>query len=382
MRHAVIVGAGIGGLAAALALHRTGWQVTVLERASELGPVGAGLTLWPNAMRVLDELGIGDAVRARSVQLGANGVLREPSGRQVLRASDESRNASEVNDVRALHRADLHAVLVGALPADLVRTGVAVTGIDESGVVAGDEHIAADLVVAADGVDSVVRRALWPDRAVRYAGYTAWRGVTKPGVVTVSGVGETWGRGSRFGIVQLGGDRVYWFAVANAPRDVRYADEWGEVRKRFGSWHDPIPALLDATPRDGVLHHDILDLEPLPSFVHGRVALLGDAAHAMTPDVGQGGCQAIEDAIVLAACVAGETDLSAALARYDRERRPRTQSIAKLARRIGRFAQLDGRVSAPLRILAIRFTPEKLTLRSIEQITRWTPPPLPSNPRS
>lgn len=379
MRCVVIVGAGIGGLAAALALHRTGWQVTVLERSSELGPVGAGLTLWPNAMRVLDELGIGDAVRARSVKLGASGVLREPSGRVVLRASGEEASGREVNDVRALHRADLHSVLIDALPADVVRTGVAVTGVDENGVVAGEEHVPADLVVAADGVDSVVRGRLWPDRAVRYAGYTAWRGVTKPGAVTVDGVGETWGRGSRFGIVELGGDRFYWFAVANTPRDVRYADEWGEVRRRFGSWHDPIPALLEATPRDGVLHHDILDLEPLPSFVHGRVALLGDAAHAMTPDVGQGGCQAIEDAIVLAAYVAGDSDLTAALARYDRERRSRTQSIAKLARRIGRFAQLDGPVSARLRILAVRFTPEKLALRSIERITRWTPPTLPSN---
>jgi 2-polyprenyl-6-methoxyphenol hydroxylase-like FAD-dependent oxidoreductase len=372
-RAAVVVGGGIAGLAAAVALRRTGWAVTVLERAPELGTVGAGLTLWPNAMRALDVLGVGDAVRARSVPAGDNGGLRDPSGRLVVRSTEQV-----MTDLRALHRAELHAVLAEALPAGIVRTGCAVDSVAPDGAVliGGTERMAADLVVGADGLDSAVRRARWPNQP-RYRGYTAWRGVTPPGTVSIGGeLGETWGRGTRFGIVGLSADRVYWFAVANAGPGIRYEDERAEVRRRFGSWHDPIPALLAATPPGAVLHHDILDLAPLTSYVDGRVVLIGDAAHAMTPDVGQGGCQALEDAVVLAARVSAG-DLDAGLARYDAERRPRTQSIARLARRIGRFAQADGALTVPLRTQLLRLAPERLSMRALDRITRWTPPPLP-----
>jgi 2-polyprenyl-6-methoxyphenol hydroxylase-like FAD-dependent oxidoreductase len=377
MRQAVVVGAGIGGLAAALALHRTGWDVTVLERAPELGAVGAGLTLWPNAMRALDVLQLGDAVRDRSVRIGASGGLRDPGGRLVVRTAGITEQV--MTDLRALHRADLHAVLIDALPAGMVRTGCRVDSVGADIVLADGERVTADLIVGADGVDSAVRRAFWPDRP-RYRGYTAWRGVTPPGAVRIDGgVGETWGRGTRFGIVGLNGDRTYWFAVANAEPGVRYDDEWAEVRRRFGSWHDPIPTLLDATPRQEVLHHDIVDLPPLKSYVDGRVVLLGDAAHAMTPDVGQGGCQALEDAVVLAAWVAAgdsAAGLDAGLARYDAERRPRTQSIARLARRIGRFAQTDNALLVPLRTQLLRLAPAHAAERTLDRITRWTPPPL------
>jgi 2-polyprenyl-6-methoxyphenol hydroxylase-like FAD-dependent oxidoreductase len=184
----------------------------------------------------------------------------------------------------------------------------------------------------------------------RYAGYTSWRGVT-PVPVDVAGVaGETWGPGHRFGILPLRDGRVYWFAVANLPPDAQL-DGHAEVLRRFGGWHLPIPALLAATAPETVLSLDIYDLTlPLPAFVVGRVALLGDAAHAMTPDVGQGAGQAIEDAVVLAAALT-RGSMSEALVRYDAERRKRTQQILKAARRTGRFAQTQGTVGVAVRTL-------------------------------
>ncbi|MCW3840359.1 FAD-dependent monooxygenase [Micromonospora yasonensis] len=195
-------------------------------------------------------------------------------------------------------------------------------------------RIRADLVVGADGIRSTVRRLLWPDAAgpVRI-GVTAWRGVTPAWDEDII-VAISWDRGAEFGMVPLADGRVYWFAAVNTEPADSAVDELAQVRARFGSWHDPIPALISAT--DTVLRDDLACLdEPLTTYVKGRVALLGDAAHAMTPNLGQGANQALEDAVVLAA-VADRPD---GLAAYDRQRRPRSQRVAKASRTIGRFGQ-------------------------------------------
>jgi 2-polyprenyl-6-methoxyphenol hydroxylase-like FAD-dependent oxidoreductase len=276
-------------------------------------------------------------------------------------------------------------VLRSFLADGVLRTGAEVTdaGAAEGGdgavvTLAGGARLAADVVVAADGLRSTVRAALWPDHpGPRYAGYTSWRAVTAEPVAGIEYGGETWGRGERFGILPLRDGRVYWFAAANVPPGESDAPD-AEVRRRFGGWHDPIPRLLDATPPGDVLHLDIHDLHlPLPPFTRGRVALLGDAAHAMTPDVGQGACQAVEDAVTLAAALAGEPDVPRALSVYDDQRRPRTQSIVKAAKRAGRLAQADGAVTVALRDLMMRMVPPSASLRMVERITAWTPPPLP-----
>jgi 2-polyprenyl-6-methoxyphenol hydroxylase-like FAD-dependent oxidoreductase len=358
-RRAVVVGAGIGGLAAALALGRSGWRVEVRERAAHLQPVGAGLSLWPNAVRALDALGVGAAVRALAVPLG-EGAIRRPDGRVLTRADTSGYPARYGAPLVGVHRADLHEVLRGALgPRVDLRLDAVVERV---------EDLDAELVVAADGVDSRLRRAVvGHGYAARPAGYTAWRAVVRwTGVLP--GSGEMWGRGERTGWLPLAGDRMYWFATATARRGDRFpGGELAELRRRFAAWHDPVPALLAATPLEAVVRHDVVDLRPdLPTFVRGRVALLGDAAHAMTPDLGQGAAQALEDAVVLAAVLA-DAEVAAGLAAYDAARRPRTQAIARQARRVGRVAQLSGR-AAPLRDLAMRLIPPAATARTLDPI--------------
>jgi len=379
MRHALVVGGGIGGVTAAIALGRVGWQVSVLERAASISDVGSGITLFPNAVRALDALGAGDAIRAAGAPPPAAGMQR-PDGTVVVDVSE----VPSVGGIVALHRADLHRTLRSFLADGVLRTGVEVTSVaTEAGTAtvttADGGTLTADLVVAADGLRSTARAALWPEHAgPRYAGYTSWRAVTAEPVENVEYGGETWGRGLRFGILPLRDGRVYWFAVANAPAGAEAPDPHAEVVARFGGWHDPIPRLLAATPPGDVLHLDIHDLYlPLPPFARGRVALLGDAAHAMTPDVGQGACQAIEDAVTLASALAGEPDVPRALAAYDAQRRPRTESVVKAARRTGRLAQADGAVVVALRGLLMRVVPPSASLRMVERITAWTPPPLP-----
>ncbi|MEV4532609.1 FAD-dependent monooxygenase [Asanoa sp. NPDC049518] len=373
MATAVVVGAGIGGLSAAIGLRRRGWEVTVLERAARIAPVGAGITLLANGMRGLDALGVGDAVRAEG-QIEASGGLRTPDGRWLSQIDGADLARVLGTSAVGIHRATLHRVLLDALP-----EGTVVTGAEVHDVVSGPrprvDGREADLVVAADGIDSAVRRRLWPTvPSPAYAGTTAWRGVTAepwrgPLVVAI-----TWGPGAEFGMVPLGDGRVYWFGAVNAPRDTHYDDELAQVRARFGDWHDPIPALMAAT--DTVRRDDLRYLRtPVPSYVRGGVALLGDAAHAMTPNLGQGANQAIEDAVVLAAYCDPAGDLGAGLAAYDTARRPRSQQVARAAYQMGRFGQqLHNPVAVALRNAVIRFTPPKASLRSMARFASWTPP--------
>ncbi|MER6975093.1 FAD-dependent oxidoreductase [Nocardioides sp. NPDC000445] len=333
-RSALVVGAGIGGLTTALALSRVGWQVTVLERAPELGEVGAGLSIWPRAWKILDDLGVADRLvdgTRPAIQAG----LRRPDGRWLAKVGVDAAERTPV----MVHRARLHEALVSELETRdgiEVRTGVTVTSLAEL-----DD---ADVVVAADGIRSTIRKELHQREDVRYAGYTAYRGVTAepvPGDASTTG-GETWGTGVRVGYAPLVDGRTYWFVTANRPAGETGGDHHADVTALVGDWHEPIPQLLAATPPSAVLRGDICDLRlPLKRFDHGRVVLLGDAAHATTPNLGQGACAAIEDAAVLAAQLAGHARVESALVAYDRTRRPATSRLVRASRLVGVLGQVE-----------------------------------------
>jgi 2-polyprenyl-6-methoxyphenol hydroxylase-like FAD-dependent oxidoreductase len=379
MGHAVVVGGGIGGLAAAVGLHRAGWRVTVLEQADRFGEIGAGITLWPNAVRALDALGVGERIGAVGTAQRAGG-LRTDTGRWLNRWDGTVIERMLGRPMVAVHRARLHEVLSAALPGESLRCGVRVLRAgpdgaveDDGGPVHGVEP--ADLIVGADGIDSRVRAQHWPDHpGAVHSGATAWRAICEPTVPT--DIAVSWGRGAEFGIVPLVDGRIYWYASLRAPAGTRHDDERAYVRARFGSWHAPIAELVDATPADAVLHHDLRHLAtPLPSYVAGRVVLLGDAAHAMTPHLGQGGCQALEDAAVLADAVTRHPDVPTALAHYDAQRRSRSQSVARRSYRTGRFtSHLAGPLAVAVRNTAVRLVPSGLSLRSMAGIANWTPP--------
>jgi 2-polyprenyl-6-methoxyphenol hydroxylase-like FAD-dependent oxidoreductase len=358
----IVVGGGIGGLCAAIALRRAGHDVTVLERTGRLEAAGAGITLFTNAMRALEELEIRAAVAGRAATARRVAILR----------SDGRELASTPRDLFegavAIHRSDLQAVLGEA--AGEVRLATEVVDVDDSVVRLTDgTEERGDLVIGADGVHSTVRRRLWPEAAPRFAGYTAWRGVTEfavePGRLT-----ESWGSGERFGLVDLGGGRTYWFATKNAPEGER--DEPGgrreELLRRFAAWHDPIRALLETVEESTILRNDVYYLDPVPQWSRGRIALLGDAAHATTPGIGQGAAQAIEDAVVLARCLAEREAVPQALAEYEAKRRPRATRVLKMSRRADKGGQLEGRIACGLRNAIVRLMPASVQRRQLKPI--------------
>lgn len=330
----MVVGAGIGGLASAVGLRRAGWDVTVLERTARLGEVGAGLSLWSNALSASQWLELAEPIRARGTMTDGGG-LRTSSGRWLLRSPAVQPREKPPVSLLMVHRADLHRELLAGLAEDVVRTGGTVTGLEIGSAQApatvayaddaGEHQLDAEVVVGADGLRSPVRQRLWPDTPPpAYTGMTAWRGVTDEPFQLTEG-SQSWGRGESVGLTTLIDGRVHWYATTQLSAGTHFPDDHSEALRRFGGWHHPIADVITATRPRAVLRHDLYALpRPLPRFSQGRVALLGDAAHAMTPHLGPGACMALEEAVVLAA------ELSA---QWSAQRCSATTSNAGLARR-------------------------------------------------
>ncbi|MDR6868002.1 2-polyprenyl-6-methoxyphenol hydroxylase-like FAD-dependent oxidoreductase [Microbacterium resistens] len=380
-----IVGAGIGGLCAAAGLQRSGAEVAVFEQSPGIRPGGSGLTVFGNGLTALDSIGRGEAFRA--VTTAEAGVLRggqrRPDGSWL-----STFPADELTGLRVVERVRLHELLASAISPDAFRLGHRVIEAAQDGrvtTIAADgarREEPFDLVVGADGLRSAIR-ASWPqDPGTVYAGYSAWRGITERPVDLRGEAGETWGVGRRFGVAPLPDGRVYWFAVLSVRQGHRFDDHAETLNELFGHWHRPIPELIAATPPSAIQYHPIEELAGrLPSFVRGRTVLLGDAAHAMTPNLGQGGGQAMEDAATLtallspfAAAAPDAAELKVALRRYDELRVSRSQRVARRSRAVGRLAHVPGRTLSSVRDLVVRATPASALRRQLAWLQDWTPP--------
>jgi len=375
---ATVIGAGIGGLTTAIALRQVGVETKVFEQAGELREIGAGITLWANAMKALRKLGTADAVLAAGAPV-KGGEVRSWRG-EVLYEAPAGALEKRYGVSVGLHRADLQTALLSALPDDAVRLDASCEGFrqDEFGVTAlfadgWEEH--GDLLVGADGLNSTIRAQLFSDERPVYAGYTAWRGVVEAGDDLLwDGMGfESWGRGARFGLLNMGWGRLYWFATANAPEGGEYAaGRKEEVLRRFGRWHEPLPTVIRATEESAILRHDVYDREPIKRWGEGRVTLLGDAAHPMTPNLGQGACQAIEDAIVLARCLREEEgDTASALRLYEARRADRTGFVVRRSRLVGKIGQLENPFLCRLRDALTKAAPLRAQLRQLDAIVGY-----------
>jgi 2-polyprenyl-6-methoxyphenol hydroxylase-like FAD-dependent oxidoreductase len=366
-----IVGGGIGGVAAAVALHRAGIQATVYERANELREVGAGMMLWPNATRILKELGLLEKVAA----------LSGPSQHFLVR----SRTGTILMDIGLGHfdvpalctpRSDLLDALISALPAERVRLGhdyryferqKSSVGIHFANGIS-TEH---DFLIGADGIRSRVRSQLLGIREPIYRGYTVWRGLARlTGAGSKGSNSETWGRGQRFGILSTGGDRFTWYATANTDPDHVDSHEGRqhELLRMFAGWHEPVESLIAATEECAILKNGAYDLPPLKRWGQGRVMLLGDAAHPCTPNLGLGGCMALEDALVLAKSFCREATPELALRRYESLRRRRTRHVQQRSLLMGNIGQWENRLVTGGRQIVTSILPARIFERNLRRI--------------
>jgi 2-polyprenyl-6-methoxyphenol hydroxylase-like FAD-dependent oxidoreductase len=400
MRSAVVIGAGVGGLAAAGALARTGWQVTLLERGDRLRGDNAALLIWPNGVRALQALDLGAGLGAIASPAPSRGI-RRPTGQWLVQPDDTGGYDADASVV--VHREDLHDTLVAGLGEKIdIRTGVQVRTVrcvpgEQPSVGDGKNTWQADLVVAADGVDSVVRRRLAPESSAVAAGCAAWRAVIPwyraPKLPDATGNGgETLGAGHRFRYALLG-ERgsagtstrggIYWAAtVPGASRPEPPAMQLSLLRRWFAGWHAPIGDLLAATEPGDLIQHPVAELRPMPrAFAFpvgpGGFVLLGDAAHAMSHHLSQGACLALEDAATLQAllheAIPGRT-LAAGLEEYTHVRRPRLVRILRQSRRVGAVYSANSTLVVRARDAALGLTPNRLLGRASATVRQWRPP--------
>ncbi len=363
MKKVLVIGAGIGGLTSALALKQLGFEVEVFERAAELKEVGAGIGLSASAMRVLKHLGVMEAV----VQRGA--VIKwaasyAANGKALGRMRMDGTDTPSV----CLHRADLQEVLFRAAPAGKVHLGREFVRLEvkPDGVTAcfaDGSSASGDCLVGVDGLRSRVRAEMIGGAAPVYRGYQCWRGFISESAlrdarceVPKDILSETFGRGLRVGIVPLGRRGAAWWCTANEPETATDEPEGAKSKllKYFSGWHAPVPQLFAATDPKTIIKTGIYDREPSRRWGDGPWTLLGDAAHPTTPNMGQGGCMAIEDAAVLARCLANDARADAALRSYERMRYARTARITRISRYYGVMAQWQNPMMAWLRNVLLR----------------------------
>lgn len=370
----IIIGGGIAGLTTAIALRQAGVEVEVHEAAPELKPVGAGISLSINAMRVYRRLGLHEAIAA----MGAPAHhLRACDHKQRVINETDGRKYAEQYGVGfvLIHRARLQDTLMAALPEGIVHTGRRLAHFEDNGTSVEahfeDGHVATgDFLIGADGIHSATRRQLFPGAKLRYSGQTCWRGITQFSLTSdASNIQfEAWGGEYRFGCTPIGFGEVYWFAVQAAPAGGKDGSKQlnEELAGKFAHFASPVPELLHATDPSHIIRNDLYDLEPMPRWHHGRALLIGDAAHATTPNMGQGGCQAAEDAHYLRKLFVKGLPLPELFMEFERIRRPKVDWVVNNSWRFGKMAHW--RYGKGLRNALLRMMPKSVTDKQLSRV--------------
>lgn len=369
-----------------MALARKGLDAEIYEQAPELKEAGAGVGLWGNAFRALSAIGLADDVTRLAGGTAGSGI-RRPDGAWLLYHSREVMQERWGAGFASVHRAELHRLLASQLDRPAIHLNARCTAVCGTGRVvrarfADGREVEADVLIGADGAHSVTRAALLGPAPIRYRGYTTVGALTPAGSVPLPRDGsETWGRGVRFGVAPTSGERVVWYAVWKAPAGTA-AISTEHLLRLFGSWHEPVRAVIEATPPDTTVRKDVYDRLPARTWTRGRVALIGDAIHLMTPDLGQGACQAMVDAVTLAGCLAQRGSLPAALASYQRQRWRNAAFTTLLARAFGTMGQLDQHLTCGARDALIQAMPLSVQLRQLDLVVGRPPARQTAKPRT
>jgi 2-polyprenyl-6-methoxyphenol hydroxylase-like FAD-dependent oxidoreductase len=388
-----IIGGGIGGLTTAIALRRFGFEPEVFEQAPILLDVGAAIALWPNATRVLTHLGLTEQVLSLSGEMTEICWMDQTGGLINRVTLSEISNAD--SPAIALHRADLQSTLLKAIPQNTIHLAHSLVNFEQTknevvAHFANGQSITADILIGADGIHSHVRSHLLNDPEPIYRGYTVWRGVSPINFNSIQPrtAIELHGRGQRFGIGPVGAGKIGWWASLNAANTSLKANErrgdqrtfrkgetflpdrrhdtQRELLRLFDGWHRPVIQLIEQTASSSILKTGAFDRRPSKKWGEGRITLLGDAIHPTTPNLGQGGCMAIEDAMVLARCIRDHGADEQALRRYEELRYRRTTRITRYSRFYGSIGQWSNVWARAVRRSTFSLVPESVARRLMQ----------------
>ncbi len=366
MKKVLVIGGGIGGATLTLALQKIGVEAEMYERAPELKEVGAGIALWNAPFRALERLGVGDKIRQCAMPLRF-GMFGFASGDIFRRMDLEKVLGAEYSENFILHRADLHSAILGGIVANTVHTDHECERIEQNsgGVKAifkNGKTAIGDILIGADGFHSVVRKTLFGESAARYSGQTCFRGIADVAALHPQVLAEIHGTGQRFGIAPINARRVYWFAAMNAPHGEKDEPENRRdfLMEKYKDWAFGIPDMIAATPNN-ILRNDLIDYEPLKTWTKGRITLLGDAAHPMLPNLGQGACTAIEDGFILARQINQKGVNTTSLIAYEAERIGRTTRIVNQSWQFGVPLVWTNPAVVRLRNMLFKYAPKSMT---------------------
>jgi len=372
----IIAGGGICGLTMAIILEKKGYEVAIYEAAAEIKAIGAGLVLSTNAIKALKAIGIADAVLTKANLLDNFDIVLANGDK--LMATDAKKLSQRYDSIgnATIHRADLHQTLLSLLKGKVEfytnKRGESIVQ-DEKGVTLNftdQTSVNGNYLIACDGINSPIRQQLLPKSLPRYAGYTCWRAiVSHNGQFSNKYATETWGKNGRFGVVPLSDNRIYWFACLNTPQagdPQMKAFKVVDLAACFKAYHAPIPELLALTTDDALLWNDIEDIKPIRQFAFDRILLAGDAGHATTPNMGQGACQAIEDAAVLANCLKGKEAVKEAFKSFEKIRVPRTTKIVNTSWTLGKTAQMTNPILTTFRNFALKMIPQSVNEKQMD----------------
>ena len=369
-----IIGAGIGGLTTAIALKQKGFDVEIFEASPVFSEAGAGINLATNAMQVYKRLGLYET------------ILNAGSHNDTMNITDEKLNVlsginlkhyEEKHKVKsvAIHRTTLHEILLSQLSDVNIHLDKKVKSINRQGknteiqFADGTNHLA-EVLIGADGINSAIRKSVFDNTSLRIAKQVCWRGIVKMDIDQKYQIelNELWGKGKRFGFVAIGSNEYYWYALANYKNDYQQEYKNVELTELYSDFHPLVAKLIKNTPKESILTNIIADLKPILTWHSGNICLLGDSAHATTPNLGQGACQAIESALVLANCMDKYDSVEKAFEKFQDIRIKKANKIIKTSWNIGFLSQLNNGFLISLRNFVLKITPSKVNMKQTDSL--------------
>lgn len=365
-----IIGAGIGGLTTALTLQKKGIKVAIYESAVEIKPVGAGIIIANNAMQVFKKLGLQDKIEKAGNKISCMKITNqnlEPLS--VIELSDYEKKYGVHNT--AIHRGELQKILADEVGHNNINLSKKLAKIEKNEIYKltfeDNSTLESKVVIGADGIKSVVRNQLFKPSTLRNAKQKCWRGICEIDLPVQyhHELNEAWGKGKRFGFVKISAAKVYWFALTNSKNN---DSEGVNLEEQFAEFHTDILKIIAATTSDQIISSDIIDLKPIEKWSSENVCLIGDAAHATTPNLGQGACQAIEDAYVLGRVIDGNTSIAGAFKEFEKIRRKKALKIVDTSWKLGKIAQLENNVAIWLRNSLLSVLPDSANRKQMDMV--------------